>query len=205
MNDEAFSAGWDAAFRLSPFRLRFELGGEIFGSASPIPRFVQAFGRARQVAFEIFQHSREVVGLVATWPDTAQDLFAPAPDGFEALNEAGFQSPCVSEWNASPFPGDQEDVPLGLWRAFDLSENMPSRDVLLWCAVSYEMAITPKAPVLSYLIDRDRGILLHVYDDRGMDVTGLTRESLHTTYRDRTDWLLDFDRARMSAAFEPGS
>ena len=73
--------------------------------------------------------------------------------------------------------------------------------MLIWCAISYEMAIAPKAPVLSFLADLERGILMHVYDDRGMDVTALDRQPLLPVYRDREEWLLAYDRSRMDEAF----
>jgi Domain of unknown function (DUF3885) len=86
-------------------------------------------------------------------------------------------------------------------KAYDLDGDAAGRDVLLWFSISCEMAITPKAPVLSYLADLDRNILLHVYDDRGMDVTALDREALLPLYRSRAEWLLDHDRRRMADAF----
>ncbi|HEX6376889.1 MAG TPA: DUF3885 domain-containing protein [Allosphingosinicella sp.] len=194
---------WDLAFRSSPFRLRFELGGETFGSDAPVPRFVQAFGRARQLASEAFERSRRVCGIVASWPDSAHDLFAPAEDGFQALAAAGFAAPLLREW-AAPLgidPDDDERVP-ARWRAFDLTGDLAGRDVLLWCSVAYEMAVSPKAPVMPFLADFERGLLLHVYDDRGMDLTALGPDPLLDLYRSRSDWLLDHDRERMRLAFE---
>jgi hypothetical protein len=68
------SGDWRAPFRLSPFRLRFELGGGTFGIEAPVPRFLQAFSRARQIAFEAFDGSATVLGIVAIWR-TEQDQF----------------------------------------------------------------------------------------------------------------------------------
>ena len=194
---------WLAPFRSSPFSLRFELGGEGFGIGAPVPRFMQALGRATRVAQEVFEGSRQAFGIVAAYPDPAHDLFAPAQDGFAALAAAGFTSRPVSEWHAPLWPdqAEEEDRVPCHWRAYDLTDDAGQRDVLLWCAVSYEMAVTPKAPVTSFLVDFDRNILLHVYDDRGMDVTALDRETLLPVYRRWGDWLLDYDRQRMGAAF----
>jgi hypothetical protein len=194
---------WDEAFRSSPFRLRFELGGETLGIEAPVPRFVQAYGRARQIATEVFEQSRTVWGIVAAWPATAKGIFPPAPEGFQALAAAGFSAPAKAQWTAPPYPGAEDEEAAAVeWRAFDLTENLAARDVLLWCSASYEMEISPKAQILAYLADLERGILLRVYDDRGMDLTALTPEPLLHLYRARTEWLLNYDRERMRTAFE---
>jgi len=52
----------------------------------------------------------------------------------------------------------------------------------------------PFPPVIAFLVDFDRDILLHVYDDRGVDVTALDRATLLPLYRSRAEWLLDYDR-----------
>jgi len=63
------------------------------------------------------------------------------------------------------------------------------------------MSIHPKAPVTSFLVDFERGILAYVYDDRGMDVTALERDTLLEIYQTRNDWLLRYDKDRIVEAF----
>lgn len=198
------SGRWLDPYRDSPFSIRFELGGQTFGNDAPVPRFLQAFGRAKCIAQEVFEASAQTLGIVGAWPNPALDIFAPAEDGFEALGAAGFTLEPMSEWQAPLWPdqAEDEDRMPHRWRAFDVTDDEAQRDVLLWCAVSMEMAVRPKAPVLSFLADFDRNILLHVYDDRGMDVTALDPETLLPVYRRRRDWLLDHDRLRMSDAFD---
>ncbi len=53
----------------------------------------------------------------------------------------------------------------------------------------------------SLLVDFQRGILVHVYDDRGMDVISSDRHVLEPLYRDFQDQLLDHDRRRMAGVF----
>jgi len=194
---------WDPRSYPSPFRLRFELGGETFGSDKPVPRFVQAFGRAKQIALEVFEPSQRVFGVVAAWSNPHNDLFAPEEDGFTALREAGFALAPVHEWRAPLWPNElgEDQVP-ARWSTFDLTSDIAARDVLIWCAIAYEMGITPKAPVMSYLADFERGIILYVYDDRGMDLIALAPEPLLEIYAARSEWLLDHDRPRMKLAFE---
>ena len=204
MKASRFSDSWAASFRASPFRLRFELGGEVFGSEAPVPRFVQAFGRARQIAHDALLGSKQVFAVVGCWPDTEHDLFAPASDAFEALKILGFVAASTERWSGiHPLWNDEddEDSPQAHWQSFDITEEMSDRDVIIWCATTYEAAIYPKAPVMPFLVDVKRGILIHIYDDRGMDVISLDRETLTNVYRMHDQWLLDHDRQRIIEVF----
>jgi hypothetical protein len=193
--------GWDAPFEGAPFRLRFELGGKVHGPDEPVPRFIQTLGRARQIASDLFEAAPQLHGIVGCWTNSATDLFAPVEDGFAALTEAGFRSQHIAEWRTPAYPGDDDQDAECVWRAFDLTGRPADRDVLLWCAATYEIGIEPRVPIMSYLVDFIRGVLLHVYDDRGMDVTAIEPEPLLDLYRSRDEWLLDYDRPRMKAAF----
>jgi hypothetical protein len=96
---------------------------------------------------------------------------------------------------------DGKDRPKAHWQSFDITKNLSNRDVIIWCATTYEAAIYPKAPVIPFLVDMGSGILIHIYDDRGMDVIALDRETLTNVYRMHERWLLNYDRQRIVEAF----
>ena len=75
------------------------------------------------------------------------------------------------------------------------------RDTLVCASTANEMPITPKAHVLTWLVDFEAGVMLQVYDDTGMDVNAKTREAIEPTYRQFDAWLLKDNRARVSLAF----
>jgi hypothetical protein len=190
----------------SPYRLRFELGGEVHeNTTAPVPRFIQALERCRAVADAVFASSEQVIAVVGSSPEPARDFYAPTKASFAALYAMGLRLSPMAEWKASlddvDLDDDDEPPPSFLWRAFDITGSPASRDVLLWSSVTYEMPIQPAAPVIPFLADTRRGILLHVYDDRGMDVTATAAEPLLPIYRSFDRWLLDYDRERMRAAF----
>jgi hypothetical protein len=91
-----------------------------------------------------------------------------------------------------------------MWKCFDVGADRLARDTLLWCSVSAEMLIEPTASLTTYLIEPTRRIMLHVYDDRGMDVSAICADVLTATYVACDRWLLDYDRPRMAMAFELG-
>lgn len=47
----------------------------------------------------------------------------------------------------------------------------------------------------------DGPVLYHLYDDRGLDVLGGTRETLLPLYERFSDWILEYDRAQIDAVF----
>ena len=75
------------------------------------------------------------------------------------------------------------------------------RDTLLWHVVASEMPIYPSAPVVAFLIDPSKSVMMHIYDDRGMDVSAYDATTLHGLYAGFADWLLDYDRERMAKLF----
>jgi Domain of unknown function (DUF3885) len=201
--ERTFDPTWDSAFKGSPFWLRFELGGEDFGCVdAPVPRFVQALTRARYIRDALFADSEQVWAIAASHAEPFRDFYAPVPDAFEALSKIGFNGSTSAEWRAplsSNEHGDEDED--FVWRAFNVTLDIRNQDALLWCSICYEMPIEPKSPVVSHLADFERGILLHVYDDRGMDVLALEAAPLLPLYERFDAWLLDYDRERMRAAF----
>jgi len=194
----AFDASWDSAFKGSPFHLRFELGGEYLRCQdAPVPRFVQALTRARKIREAVFANSSQVSAIVGSMVDTSNDFFSLAPNSYKRLADSGFRATPIAEWLA-PLDPEGEDF---IWKAFDVTADVASRDVLLWNSIAYEMPIEPNSPVLSYLVDLERGILLNVYDDRGMDIIATTAGLVTSYYTTFDSWLLDYDRERMRAVF----
>jgi hypothetical protein len=52
-----------------------------------------------------------------------------------------------------------------------------------------------------YFVNHTTGLVLHLYDDRGMDVVAQTRATLLPVYEAHNDLLLNWDRARMDELF----
>ncbi|MTH64542.1 DUF3885 domain-containing protein, partial [Paracoccus shanxieyensis] len=53
----------------------------------------------------------------------------------------------------------------------------------------------------NYIIDRSRSVILHIYDDRGMDVAAGHPSALRPLYEKFNCWLLDHDREKMDLIF----
>lgn len=182
--------------------MRFELGGEELDNTSQsVPRFLQALHRSSTIADRLFRTS--CIALVA-WNGQEPNAVGieEVENGFDALKSTGFDAAQISEWNTPLYPDsdfDEEEV----WavRSYEISNNKAARDTILWHAIADEMPIYPSAPVVTFLIDPINSIMLHAYDDRGMDVMADDAAKLRDAYSTFDGWLLDYDRGRMGNLF----
>jgi len=198
-----------ALFYQFNYGLRFELGGEVFGNDEPIPRFLQAIERARTVARALFDEPRTLDAVLCYYPPTVN----PGPALLKwkkQLQEIGFPFRLgKAERVVVVEDGDEPgDAYCQFWSRITLApQRDPAMDVLLWAAVAQEMRVTPTinpgsfAQTSIYLVDFAARTILHVYDDRGMDVVALEARPLRPLYRRFNAWLLDCDRDRMDATF----
>lgn len=52
-----------------------------------------------------------------------------------------------------------------------------------------------------YFINHTKGLVLNLYDDRGMDVVAIKKETLLPLYKIHNEWLLNYDRERIDQVF----
>ena len=191
---------WDLGLSKSDFRLRFELGGEVFHNIDqPVPRFLQAFDRARAIADALFAPNAKVYGVVSM----------QRPRVFGRLKKLGFDMSLETErWKALCHYADLDDIDEDVdvnwnWRRFDVSGNRVMRDTLIWGAITPEMPIAPRISGDVFLIGDGpvAPVLMRIYDDRGMDVMSETAAGLQKIRADFDAWILDYDRDRIDGVF----
>ncbi|RJF87697.1 DUF3885 domain-containing protein [Oleomonas cavernae] len=166
-----------------------------------IPRFLHSIDRARAIIRAVFAPT-DPVALISQYGGPAWGN--AERKGIAALKAAGFDVGVLKP------AGDviQDDHDDGTYRRWYLTPPLPAHEVdkLTWCAVSGEIDVKPQASAFKiYLVDPDRKVIAHVYDDRGMDVVALEPDTLRPLYRQFQGWLLDYDRSRMDAVFASGN
>jgi hypothetical protein len=197
----------NALFCHFKYGLRFSLADEAFDRSTPIPRLLQGIDRARAISRTLFQNSSSVSALFSYVRSTSEH------PSYDETNEywtslglccsLGRPSPC--EVNVDGSTGFAEYL-----YCVDLPALLPGGDMVLWSALTSEVefsrmgvAFTVKHGGEYYLVDFSRAVILHVYDDRGMDVVSMSPEPLKAIYWRYAEWLLDSDRPRMDATFGP--
>ncbi len=181
--------------------LRFELGGEEVSTSRPIKRFIQAFERADAVSSELFEKSKSLWLLSSSYSD---DL--PKKKRLKPFKLCGIRSASFRYLGATPQQDENQSKELGsdLYRHWDAAE-LDGRDRLrevLWLALGSELGVRPTVQAKIYIVDFEKNIALHPYDDRGMDVVSMDKEYLSDLYETHKSWLLEYDISRMRAVFE---
>ena len=203
---QPFGPNWQSDFWNSPFRLRFRLDdGEYSGRY--ITKFTRSYDRALKLA-RIVLPSDSIVGIIAAFSEPSKEMSAErlgwtTGTAFEHCANLGVSTEApLAEWAGFWWPDEENDPEAERWTQRAVSLTWEQADILLWNQIAQDLGITPRAPVLAKLVDMERGVCVHAYDDRGMDVISLTREPLEEPYSQCGNWLLDYDRSRMAAVFE---
>ena len=87
------------------------------------------------------------------------------------------------------------------WLSIVFALPVSKLENVLWCAVATNVNIVPNPGCRIHLVNCAAQLMVHPYDERGMDVVGPNRALLGQLYRKHNAWLLDYDRGAMDAAF----
>jgi Domain of unknown function (DUF3885) len=197
-----FGPQWQRELWESPYRLRFALstGGRYLNM------FTSAYDRARSLARAALP-SEQVIAVVAAFPDASKKIRAKRRGwlrrrAYDVLKEMGVPTTqAEATWKDYTYPQHVDDPDMYTWEHRAVSVTWDQADILLWNQVAQDVGVTPQAPVLSKLVDIERGVTVYAYDDRGMDITALSPDPIMELYTRFDGWLLDYDRPRMSEAF----
>jgi hypothetical protein len=168
-----------------PVGIRFELGLETFRERAP--KLYEAVFAAGDVCVIISQDWPENVSLPARYfrVFSLPGAFDSNPVNLQSLEvtteEEGEHETFTLQWGQLP------------------ARNFHYSSVLEGIA-NADHAQTPSVSGRVYFLNPATAIIVHIYDDRGLDIIAATRESLMPIYRTFNDWILDFDRERIAKA-----
>jgi Domain of unknown function (DUF3885) len=171
-----------------PVGIRFELGLETFRERAP--KLYEAVFAPEDVCVIISQDWPENIS-----PPARQRYFQvfSLPGAFDSNHPVGLQSVEVTTEEA----GEQETVTLQ-WG------QLPARGFqygsVLEGIANADHSQTPSVSGRVYFLNPATAMIVHIYDDRGLDIIAATREALMPVYRIFNDWVLDSDRERIAKA-----
>ena len=190
----------DALFYAFDIALRFELGGEAVSTTRPIKRFIQAFERANAVASDLFAQS-SVWLLISTHGEASPPKKYLKPFKTIGLSRSDF----TDLWSVAQNDADHiEEFGEDLYRHW-VGTELRSPELIkqaLWLALGAEIGIRPASNASLFFVDFENRIVLHPYDDRGMDVIAMRKEALADLYWSRQSWLLEYQIDHMKTVFE---
>lgn len=190
----------DALFYQVPGGLRFELAE----GPTWLGQFLTAFDKAREVCASVFDPAEPVV--IVLQDATNDGIHDRLP--YRALAEfedAGVVIPPNTPVRATLRDQGEDDTESDAppWFTLTVALEVPASLLpnLIWCAVTTEMAIKPRPMLFVALVHLRRGIVVHPYDDRGMDIVGPNHAELARLYHRWGNYLLDYDREEMDETF----
>jgi hypothetical protein len=188
----------NALFYDGPGGLRFEMSE----GGAPLDQVLTALRKATEILEFVFC-GREVI-LICLRRHMGTGPFSLRRP-LRELALAGIPIPEQREIWVESVPLDERwDENVEEWNAFVAFEFPMARlQSLLWCAFATDFgSFRPNPQCSFYLMDIERCLLAHPYDDRGMDLIGENHELLSQVYFRFNSMLLDHDRATMDKTFK---
>lgn len=191
-----------------PLGLRFELGVPYRGIDDPT-YFEQLEQRAVSLFEAVFAESEQVCVITFTYQTVLSDIehIEHIERNEVQVLENYLQPECLSQVSLhSERPDYDEDTA-------ELMGYIQSKYV--WCtigdldyagilkAIGYTDFPEREASLVErvYFIEPKQQIIFHMYDDRGLDIVGMQKESLQRLYDQYYDWLLPYDLEKMKQVF----
>ena len=176
------------AFYRWPLGIRFELGLEAFRER--VPKLYEF----------VFTPEDSCVVVSQDWPEdiapSARKRYFRVfslPETFDSENPLSLQRLEITTTDE----GEQETFSLQ-WA------HLPARSFryasVLESIANAEHAKTPSVSGRVYFLNPATAVIVHMYDDRGLDVIAARREALVPIYQKFNHWVLDRDRERIARA-----
>jgi Domain of unknown function (DUF3885) len=187
----------DALFYNFPGGLRFELSE----GGSPLDQVLVALRKATVICDDIFGGEEWILlHLQAFVPVSRFRLRAKIRE----LQLAGVIIPKVRDvWLEKAEENEtEEDDDDGYWINCAFEVSVAKLQNLLWCAFTADFGpLHPNPNCRVYLLNTNMGIVVHPYDDRGMDVISQSTSALAGLYERHNDLLFDYDMEAMRETF----
>ena len=189
-----------ALFHNWQYGLRFELNN----GGSHVEMFTCSYDRARELLENTFKSSEEIYILLRFYDYSSDKNRQKIPKQLRRLKRCGFQLPeqyLVNKSSHIRYSGEEECQERHYEYLLLTEINSSSYLAILWAICSNELGIQPSAGIKGYFIDFQKQIIAHPYDDRGMDIVAIRKDTISFLYRDYYSWLLDCDLAKMNKTF----
>lgn len=184
-----------ALFYNFPGGLRFGLSEGNGGS--PLDEVLTALRKATAICEEVFgEKDKILVHLQAFAPASRFGLRKMIRE----LHAGGIVIPQVRDiW----VEAEEDEGESFYWLSCAFEVPRAKLQNLLWCAIAADFgpAVRPNPRCRVYLLNPNKGIVAHPYDDRGMDVISRRTSALAGLYEKHNDLLLDYDREAMRQTF----
>lgn len=195
VDGKVFPTIYHPLFYTYPYGLRFEVGNPELAVLEQWVDYVEvSIEKAVNIYHSIFDPEDQVLVIINRTPD--KEL----KEKFGRCQMRRVHTPVYPA-----FMEDQEEYALQwFYRYFYLGNSSDIPEKLLFRRIVEGEVLGSSHPYYSscvYWYNVTKGFLFHLYDDRGADLIGFTRESMVPYYNKLNGMLLEFDRMRTDDLF----
>jgi Domain of unknown function (DUF3885) len=188
------------AFMLSNFP-SVDFGGNLFAQRPTGMRFeigIEQVSRATELFDFLLSDAPEFVLISQDWilENGVEDICKPSTLLFETAGI--FSSELLQLGTLDVFPLDETPYRLTWTRLSPISFNA-SR--MFQGIANREQGGAPRVLSGVYVIAPHAKVILHMYDDRGLDILAFELETLRPLYESFSDWILEDQRHRIKLRF----
>jgi hypothetical protein len=171
-----------------PIGIRFELGLDVFRGR--VPRLYEAVFPPDDTCVLIAQDWHQNLSPAAR--QRYYELFS-LPGAFDSKHPIGLQSLEAKDEKdeQQTFSLQWGQLPARSFRYTAVMEGIANSD----------HARTPSVSSRVYFLNPATDVIMHMYDDRGLDVIASRREPLVPLYRNFSEWILEYDREQIAKLF----
>lgn len=177
-----------------PFSLRFELAQGSFWTN----RLGSAIHRAMTIVDAALGDTEDLhLGVIGYFEDEERHE-RDVPSVANSLAVWGLPSLGDFATRTHEPPQDGESL---VWEAIAPLDRAHAGRAI-WAALACDFwGVLPPSPGRIQIVSCSLGLICNPYDDRGMDVGGLSQDTLQHLYTEYNEWLLDYNRPEMDAVF----
>jgi Domain of unknown function (DUF3885) len=192
----SLQAAKHALFYNYPGGLRFELSE----GGTWLQQFTQALSKVSEICTDIFDGDPILVRLCKRAEHPSPFYYRAVLSQLQVLE---IQLPRERTLWLEPIPAAEQWGTALEWYinlVFELPVTAMTN--LLWPPLARDFRmIHPQLDCWVYLYHAAKGLVIHPYDDRGMDVVGTNPQELAKLYKKFNHYLLDYDRVVMDLCF----
>lgn len=188
----------------SDINIRFELG-EPYRNGSK-RRINQVNKRVNTIFEELFKPTDHIFLIVKDWGSYEDPMFGNTTPEYlyELLRERIIEEETLFDIDEDEdVEGNSIEVKIEFrFKVLEgLVSSIPYKKIFEGIS-HYEQGREPSIGQSVYILNKDKNILFHMYDDRGCIAHATSKEQLMSLYREYNDWIVDYWREYFDGIFK---
>lgn len=186
-----------------PIALRFSLQSEKDDTRNPIIRMIAALKKTEILFNAVFAKSKKATIMIhCITPHRSKSNSSYATGLRDLMDRCQFDMSSIKSiaWRNEKYDYGSANAMINIY-TISMEPKFDRILPIFWAAIGKDLGIEPHAAISAYVIDFSKGIVLHPYDDRGLDIIAKKKMAIQGMYTKYYKFLLKSDIAKMKDTF----